>query len=146
MELLKRILFGKRVEFDDPNLGKLSTRVNNKNPDAVYRWYFTTNRFDSAGETYISVDGNFQRPAEKLLEICDKILSTMDDLMPEVREILEKENPSDNHIIKTWQQELDIISITCQQYGTVEIMLGLKNKKDIFSVFWREGKILRVEY
>lgn len=141
MEIIKRLLLGKKAEVDVPIIGKLSCRINNKHPSAIYGW----RNYNSPllPGTYLILEGNFEGPFERHIKNYLEVTNNVDNVVEASKTKFFKELPT-YQLKSISKNDFRIIGIICSGQLTVELIVGIPNKSCYF-VNWREGKIQSIK-
>lgn len=137
MEIIKRLLFGKKVEVEVPLIGNLHCRVNNTHPTAIYGW--TNYDCQLVPGSYLVLEGNFEGPFERHIKNYLDVTSDVNSIVEATKTKFLKDHPA--YQLKSISKgDFNVIGITCRGQITVDLIVRIPNKS-CYIVNWREGKI-----
>lgn len=137
MEIIKRLLFGKKVEVEAPSIGKVFCRVNNTHPTAIYGW----KNYDSplVPGSYLLLEGDFEGPFGRHIKNYLEVTSDVNSIAEATKTKFLKDHPA-YQLKSISKSDFNIIGITCSGQITVDLIVRIPNKS-CYAVNWREGKI-----
>ncbi|MTI29520.1 hypothetical protein [Xanthovirga aplysinae] len=148
MEIIKKILFGKKINFQDPKIGTLTTRIKSNNPSIEYTWTGEYLIDDQKKETVIILEGNLNGPHKAQLNSAYRIVDELDSIIERVDNEL-KENASNYKKIKNWKEEFYFAAVTPYDQRENKFELNFEpidsNNNRYVSLIWSNGQINEVE-
>lgn len=144
MEALKKLLFGRKVYFEDSILGTFETRVKSENPSIEKTWYGGNQIAEQKGETTFIIEGNSNGPNKSDLEAVKRILTELPRIINEIDSELSKK--SNYPKVADWINTFFLSAITPYQNG-FEVNFESTNSDDtrMVSCLWTNGRIEEVE-
>ncbi|MGD1846229.1 MAG: hypothetical protein ACFB10_12650, partial [Salibacteraceae bacterium] len=115
MEFIKQLLFGRKIYFNDPVLGKFSTRVKSDNPSINRTWYSAKRIGNYPEDTLFILEGNSRGPNKMELESVRKLMAELPQVMNQVdKDLSQKANYNK---FKDWKSSLYLSAVNPYEKG-----------------------------
>lgn len=150
INVIKDLLFGKKVIVKDAVLGELSSRIKSKNPDKEYSWECDYRFKQQQEDTFIILDGDFRGPYASQLEAVHRLLNSYDEICTTIDHALEASDSAKIKALSNWKYEFYLSAILNFEVDTNEFEVNFdsisgNNSQEIY-VVWKDGKIDEIDF
>lgn len=149
MRFIKNILFGRKIIFNDPLIGALTTRIKSENPSIEYTWNGESLLPGQKSKTVFILEGNAKGPYKLQLESVSKIIQDLDNICATVDSQLKVISSKKHDVVTGWLSEFYLAAITPNDVPTNEFEITFEPTKSddlrYVSFLWTNGKISEIE-
>lgn len=148
MELIKKLLFGKKTFIEDPILGTLETRIKSDNPSFEQTWTSEHLIPNQKSKTVFILEGNVKGPTKGQLDAAHRIIDELGTIVKLLNKEVQK-SPELKSKLDNWIEEFYLAAVTPWEERTNKFELCFEpvNQDDTryLGCFWQNGTISEVE-
>lgn len=148
MEILKKLLFGKKISIQDEQIGVLSCRVKSINPSKEYTWVSEHLLAKQAQKTIFILEGNCTGPYPSQLKAVYRIIDELSLIIEKVDGELRK-NHSKYKKLNHWTNNFYLAALTPNDVSKNEFEICFdpfsEENTQYISLIWENGNIREIK-
>jgi len=148
VEILDRLLFGKKITIKDERIGTLSSRIKSKNLSKECTWISEHLIPEQQEKTVFILEGNFNGPYYSQLKAVYRIIEELKLIIENVDNELRK-NSSKYEKLKNWKDKFYLAALTPYDVSRNEFEINFepfdKDDTRYISLLWRNGYLSEIE-
>ena len=147
MEILERLLFGKKVTIKDERIGILFSRIKSTDPSIECTWISEHLNSDQQQTVFI-LEGNLNGPYYSQLKSVYRIIEELNLIIENVDNELKK-NRSKYEKLNNWKDKFHLAALTRYDVSRNEFKIKFEPFDDDdtrhISLLWRNGNLSEIE-
>jgi len=148
VEILERLLFGKKITIKDERIGTLSSRINSINPSEECTWISEHLIPVQQQKTVFILEGNINGPYYSQLKTVYRIIEELKLIIENADNELSK-NSSKYEKLKNWKDKFYLAALTPYDVSRNEFEINFKpydnDDTRYISLLWRNGCLSEIE-
>ena len=147
MEFIRKILYGRKVYFEDKVIGKLNARIKNENPSIYYNWFGECNLIGREKDTEFDLIGNSQGPFKLQLKEVHDIINSLNFMEKQIESKI-NECPEGREKFKDWPSNFYLERVVAidgkdNRFEVHFSPIDLNDFRNVY-VIWKSG-IIEIE-
>lgn len=147
MEILERLLFGKKITIKDERIGTLFSRIKSTDPSIECTW-ISEHLISKQQQTVFILEGNLNGPYYSQLKSVYRIIEELKLIIENVDNELRK-NSSKYEKLNNWKHKFYLAALTPHDVSSNEFKINFEPFDDddtrYVSLLWRNGNLSEIE-
>ena len=153
MELIKRILFGRKIKINDNRIGELSSRIKSDNLSVEYTWYGEYKLIGQNKVTAFYLNGNCLGPYSEQLRSVHRVVDTLNDIFLKIDVELKKRQDVKDRFKIDWRNDFYLAAIYSDIQDSslfsnrLELSFEALDDEDLNAIglIWQNDKLIEIE-